>query len=419
MVPYKYVPGSFNLSEGESLSFEWPEEEILFLEHEGPFMTTNHTAKAMVSYSEPLPSEMDGIEYLPADRTLTFRGPMDLWTWSEDQQAHEYLEDEWDRLDVLPWGMPYIEMSMWEPGTPPVAALEARVAPNATAASQYILNASQSCDSEDALEDLEFRWDLDGDGTMDTDWASEPVIEHDFGASGTFEVSVAVLDTDNMTSAASVEVTVPELDPPTTTMSLEGTAGLDGWFLSEVTVTLTAEDASGVAGTFYSMNEGAWIPYSGSWVVDSEGVWEMSYYSVDVMGNVEPPGETTVKVDQEDPQAHIEGVSFDEEPPGSVTITWLCGDLTSGINRSEVSLDGGGWTSVGLNQSQSYSGLSEGEHTFEVVVYDNAGRSRALTEDFTITSDGALLYVLAGVSVAAVAVAVSVLLLYRRRAPRA
>ena len=59
----------------------------------------------------------------------------------------------------------------WE--QPPEARLE--VSPsNPTQLDEIVLDASGSSDPESPLEDLRFRWDLDGDGTWDTDWSSEP-----------------------------------------------------------------------------------------------------------------------------------------------------------------------------------------------------------------------------------------------------
>ena len=47
---------------------------------------------------------------------------------------------------------------------------------------------------------------------------------------------------------------------PTTTASVSGTAGLNGWYVGPVAVTLAAADAlSGVVRTEYSLDGSAWI----------------------------------------------------------------------------------------------------------------------------------------------------------------
>jgi hypothetical protein len=52
-----------------------------------------------------------------------------MWSWSRDQDeaAHSQLSDEWDRVGLLPRGVPYIEFSAWQ-GEPPIF-LEASVLP--------------------------------------------------------------------------------------------------------------------------------------------------------------------------------------------------------------------------------------------------------------------------------------------------
>lgn len=422
MVPYEYTPGCFNLSEGETLSFVWPTEDIVFLGHVGLNTTSNTTGPAIMTYSEPLPSEMpECTNYSIGGRYLEFIGPIDFWTWSKTQDSHEFLSDEWDRMGVLPYGMPYIELSPRGSDTPPVAYFEAELAPWATCASQYLLNASMSYDSEDGLEDLEFRWDLDGDGAMDTEWSSEYTVSHDFGASGTFRVSVSVKDTDNMTDTMSAEVTVAEIDPPVTTLSADGTVGLDDWFVSEVTVNLSAEDESGVVGTYYRMGQGVWFDYVDEFEIGSDGVITLSYYSVDAEGNVEPALDETLKVDTSAPSVNIDGVTPHEEMPGNVDVTWECGDGMSGIDRSEVSLDGGEPVSC-AKTSYTYYGLSEGDHTVEVVVYDNAGLHTADSYVFTVAHEdvGPSLApaLLIGIGVVAATIVI-VFLIKRRRPPSA
>lgn len=118
-LPYTYTPGAWNLSEGETLTFEWPEGDQLFFEHTpgttgGPVAGVANTTEVMypmtVVYAEPMPS--DALEFIEIDtdaRQITYTGPFDMWTWSQDQTAHQNLSDEWDRLGVLPWGIPWVE----------------------------------------------------------------------------------------------------------------------------------------------------------------------------------------------------------------------------------------------------------------------------------------------------------------------
>lgn len=118
-LPFTYVPGAWNLSEGETLTFEWPEGDQLFFEHTpgttgGPVAGVAGTTEVMypmtVVYAEPMPS--DAMEFIDIDtdaRQIIYTGPFDMWTWSQDQTEHQNLSDEWDRLDVLPWGIPWVE----------------------------------------------------------------------------------------------------------------------------------------------------------------------------------------------------------------------------------------------------------------------------------------------------------------------
>lgn len=78
-----------------------------------------------------------------------------------------------------------------------------------------------------------------------------------------------------------------DTDPPVTTCTLDGV--LDGEvYRSDVTVTLTATDeGSGVEVTWYMLDAGAWTKYDAPFVVTSDGVHTVVFYSVDKAGNVE------------------------------------------------------------------------------------------------------------------------------------
>jgi flagellar basal body-associated protein FliL len=117
LLEYAYTPGAWNLSEGETLVFEWPAGDQLFFDHDpgnadGLVLNTDEVIAPMtVVYSEPLPSEMPSQMTIDLNaRQIVYTGPFDMWTWSKDQTTHQNLSDEWDRLEgVLPWGVPMIE----------------------------------------------------------------------------------------------------------------------------------------------------------------------------------------------------------------------------------------------------------------------------------------------------------------------
>jgi flagellar basal body-associated protein FliL len=122
---WDYTPIAWNLSAGETLTLEWPDEEIVFFTHD-----ENSTADPLESdtldiivnkvrvyealptctYAEPMPSDNAELISIDTDsRRVTYTGPFDMWDWSKTQVAHEWLMDEWDRLGLLPYGAPYVE----------------------------------------------------------------------------------------------------------------------------------------------------------------------------------------------------------------------------------------------------------------------------------------------------------------------
>jgi hypothetical protein len=137
-MPYDYAPMAHNLSANETLVIEFPTGPQLFKEQAfypngTPILDRainqrimNTTANMTCDYAEPMTS--DNPDLSPGSVVidngagrLTFRGPIDMWTWSKDQTNHAFLGDEWDRLGILPYSIPYVEFTWEQPSAAPIA----------------------------------------------------------------------------------------------------------------------------------------------------------------------------------------------------------------------------------------------------------------------------------------------------------
>ena len=90
-----------------------------------------------------------------------------------------------------------------------------------------------------------------------------------FSAGSSGQHTVEFNSTDNAGNVESTKQTVvgtSDTTPPTTTASLSGTSGQNGWYTSAVTVTLTATDSSGISSRNYRLDGGSWNTYTSSFV---------------------------------------------------------------------------------------------------------------------------------------------------------
>jgi len=110
-LPYTQTPGSFNLTLGERLRFEWPAGQVVFRAEPFGQNWTNISAEIILGYFEPNETEMppDQCTLNLTERHLELSGPIDFWTWSKNQTDHLYLAEKWQLYGLLPYGMPYLE----------------------------------------------------------------------------------------------------------------------------------------------------------------------------------------------------------------------------------------------------------------------------------------------------------------------
>lgn len=95
----------------------------------------------------------------------------------------------------------------------------------------------------------------------------------------------------------------PDTTPPVTTADISGASGQNGWYTSNVQITLTAEDAdgSGISRTEYRYDGAGWITYTAPIVVNSEGTTVLYYRSRDRAQNTESAKELRFKIDKTPP----------------------------------------------------------------------------------------------------------------------
>jgi hypothetical protein len=196
------------------------------------------------------------------------------------------------------------------------------------------------------------------------------------GGSTSFTVKAATSASDYATnSTGTLAVQAADTTPPTTTISLSGTSGLSGWYVSNVGVTLTATDnvgGSGVKEIHYILDSGTEQIVSGSsatFTISTDGTHSLEYWAVDNALNVEIPH-------------HTQMIKIDKTPP----VVAISAPVNGAYYKS-VNVPVKAFTVVEINPyttvESGYS-TSEGSHTYTVTATDSAGNVGSASVSYTV-----------------------------------
>jgi len=127
--------------------------------------------------------------------------------------------------------------------------------------------------------------------------------------------------------------------PPVTTIYFnpETPDGDNGWYISNVTITLNATDnESGVNVTYYALDWGEWEIYGNPFTVTGSFTHLIEFYSIDKAGNVEVTRHVYLKIDEIPPNVQLK-----EEKIGywKINFTATVDDRESGVDRVEFYLN--------------------------------------------------------------------------------
>jgi hypothetical protein len=190
----------------------------------------------------------------------------------------------------------------------------------------------------------------------------------------------------NDKKSITIEMAIPDVLPPITTQTMTGTMGLNGWYVSNVVITLTATDPfppmkydpkppSGVNYTMYKLHTGdTYTVYTAPVTVSTDGQYQLYYYSVDKAGNVEVAnGPVNFKVDKTAPVFN----SFNATAENAQKTKWLIvadlSDPASGVNHVEFYVDD---QLVGTVNATPWEFHYQGKGKMaQAIAYDNAGNS--------------------------------------------
>lgn len=163
----------------------------------------------------------------------------------------------------------------------------------------------------------------------------------------------------------------------TTTHSLSGVAGLAGWFLSPVTVTLQAAGAP--AATLYRIDASAWATYTQPFVIAADGAHQLEFYSVAADAS-EPPQIVNVSIDTTPPASVVDALPAYVQAT-DIAVAWSGGDAGgSGIatfsiqHRDSLSSAWSDWVTATTELSATYISAERGRvHYFRARARDVAG----------------------------------------------
>jgi len=191
----------------------------------------------------------------------------------------------------------------------------------------------------------------------------------------------------NSQSSTGAVCTSTDTTPATTTLSVSGTAGSNGWYRSSTIVTLNASDGhgSGMKTIKYSLDGGTWKTYSAPFAVSGDKVHTVQYYSTDNNSNVETTRTSSISIDTVKPTSSCSLTGTKDRKTGfyttPVTVTLSATDATSKVAQIWYKVDGWAWTLY----SSKFVVSTSGAHTVYYYSVDNAGHQEVQkTSSFTI-----------------------------------
>ena len=246
-------------------------------------------------------------------------------------------------------------------------------------------------------------------------------------SAGTYSFYCIVRDAVNASvtsNTATLTVTVADDASPQTQISLSGTSGENRWYLSDVSVTLSATDNVAVLRTEYSLNSVDWQTYTTPFSLTSEGRTTMYYRSTDTSLNTESTKTTEIKIDKTPPTGTLTiNNGAKSTNTTEVLLALLTGDNVSGITELRFSNDGvtyGPWQQYSASASWTLQN-EVGQRTVYVQLKDEAGRTSTSTASIELTSEGGLpteFIVIGGVAAAAATIGAAAYAKIIRRRPQ-
>ncbi|WP_329107176.1 ThuA domain-containing protein [Micromonospora sp. NBC_01699] len=159
-----------------------------------------------------------------------------------------------------------------------------------------------------------------------------------------------------------------------------------GWHAGTIPVTLAATDAgAGVSKLEWSLDGGAWTPYTTAVNVSGDGQHELLYRATDAAGNAETLKSAIVKIDGTKPTVLVSGLADGQlyGDSADVRVSWQAVDPTSGLEATIGTLDGQPYAN---NTLQALYDLSLGLHELTVTATDKAGNTTTSSVRFFVTT---------------------------------
>ncbi|MBW2127439.1 MAG: chitobiase/beta-hexosaminidase C-terminal domain-containing protein, partial [Deltaproteobacteria bacterium] len=165
------------------------------------------------------------------------------------------------------------------------------------------------------------------DGSVWQDYTTPFTISTD----GQHTVQFYAIDNAGNNNSTSFNVNM-DREAPVLSHSLSGTAGNNGWYKSNVQVTLNPSDTiSGIDTIMYRTNGGTWHTYTAPFTLSS-GQYTVDYYAIDNAGNNNSTA-FSLKIDSTSPSssASLSGTKEGDVYTTDVTVSISRTDSTSGI----------------------------------------------------------------------------------------
>ncbi len=201
-----------------------------------------------------------------------------------------------------------------------------------------------------------------------------------FGTEGTHEIAFWSKDNAGNVETAGAPITLKVDQVPPTTTVINPLSPASGWYVnSGIPVAFSVnDDASGIKATYYSIDGGAAQTYGEPFTADlSDGSHQITYWSVDLAGNVEPHATTnTIAVQVDTTPPTISG----SKSPGPNGFGWNNTNVAVNFTCSD---DGGSGVQTGVagcgpNQTVSAEGPNQ---SVQGDTADVAGNKASTTVD--------------------------------------